>query len=96
MDKQLFDDLLNSLKQAKAISKGKAKTSRRVKVEDIDVKAIRESVELTQVEFAKLMRVSIKTLQNWEQLRRRPTGPAAALLRIVSASPQLALESLRG
>jgi DNA-binding transcriptional regulator YiaG len=40
------------------------------------------------------MRVSIKTLQNWEQRRRKPTGPAAALLRIVSAAPEVALKSL--
>jgi putative transcriptional regulator len=94
MDKQLFDDLVQSLKQAKSISKGKAKASRRFKVEHTDVKAIREGVGLTQDEFAKLMRVSIKTLQNWEQQRRQPTGPAAALLKIVSTSPELALESL--
>ncbi len=96
MDKQLFQDLAQSLKQAKAISKGKAKASRRFKVEPTDVKAIREGVGLTQDEFAKLMRVSIKTLQNWEQQRRQPTGPAAALLKIVSTSPELALESLHG
>ncbi len=96
MDKQLFEDLVQSLKEAKAISKGKAKASRQFKVEHTDVKAIREGVGLTQDEFAKLMRVSIKTLQNWEQQRRQPTGPAAALLKIVSTSPELALESLHG
>lgn len=96
MDKQLFDELVQSLKQAKAISSGKAKASRRFKVVSTDVKLIREGVGLTQDEFAKLMRVSIKTLQNWEQKRRQPTGPAAALLKIVSTSPELALESLHG
>jgi putative transcriptional regulator len=96
MDKQLFDDLVQSLKEAKAIAAGKAKASRRFKVESTDVKAIREGVGLTQDEFAKLMRVSIKTLQNWEQHRRQPTGPAAALLKIVATSPELALESLHG
>lgn len=96
MDKQLFDELVQSLSQAKAISKGKAKASRRFTVESTDVKAIREGVGLTQDEFAKLMRVSIKTLQNWEQHRRQPTGPAAALLKIVATSPKLALQSLHG
>jgi putative transcriptional regulator len=47
MDKQLFDDFVESLKQAKAISRDDAKASRRLKVEDTDVKAIRESVELS-------------------------------------------------
>lgn len=41
MEKTLFDDLLQSLKEAKAISKGKAKASRRIKVEATDVKAVR-------------------------------------------------------
>jgi putative transcriptional regulator len=96
MDKQLFEELGQSLKEAKAISSGKAKPSRRFKVVSTDVKLIREGVGLTQGEFAKLIRVSIKTLQNWEQHRRQPTGPAAALLKIVATSPELALESLHG
>ena len=94
MEKALFNDLLQSLKEAKSISHGKAKASRSFKVESTDVKAVRERVGLTQDEFAKLMRVSIKTLQNWEQKRRQPTGPAAALLKIVSVEPKLALRSL--
>jgi putative transcriptional regulator len=40
------------------------------------------------------MQVSIKTLQNWEQQRRTPTGPAAALLKIVMAAPDVALKAL--
>ena len=82
------------LERGLAISHGKAKASRSFKVESTDVKAVRERVGLTQDEFAKLMRVSIKTLQNWEQKRRQPTGPAAALLKIVSVEPKLALRSL--
>ena len=94
MDKRLFDDLVQSLKEAKAISKGKAKASRRFEGALPDVKAVREQIGLSQSEFAQLMRVSIKTLQNWEQHRRNPTGPAAALLQIVSAAPDVALKSL--
>jgi DNA-binding transcriptional regulator YiaG len=94
MEKTLFDDLLQSLKEAKAISKGEAKASRRFEVLPTDVKAVREQIGLSQSEFARLMRVSIKTLQNWEQHRRNPTGPAAALLKIVSIAPDMALKSL--
>ena len=94
MEKTLFDDLVQSLKEAKDISKGKAKVSRRFEVATTDVKAVREQIGLSQNEFAQLMRVSIKTLQNWEQHRRNPTGPAAALLKIVSTAPDLALKSL--
>lgn len=94
MENVLFDDLLQSLKEAKAISKGKAEASRRFQMTPTDVKAVREQIGLSQSEFAKLMRVSIKTLQNWEQHRRSPTGPAAALLKIVSTAPDIALKSL--
>jgi DNA-binding transcriptional regulator YiaG len=94
MEKELFDDLLQSLKEASAISKGKHSASRRFDMTNPDVKRVREQVGLSQTEFAQMMRVSVKTLQNWEQHRRTPTGPAAALLKIVSTSPDLALRSL--
>ncbi len=94
MENTLFEDLVQSLKEAKAISKGKAKASRQFIHAPTDVKAIREHIGLSQSEFAKLMRVSIKTLQNWEQHRRNPTGPAAALLKIVSADPEVTLRLL--
>ena len=94
MDQTLFDDLVQSLKEAKAIARGKAPASRRIKVTTPDVKAVREQIGLSQSEFAQLMQVSIKTLQNWEQHRRNPTGPAAALLKIVTTAPDVALKAL--
>ena len=94
MDKTLFEDLVSSLQEAKAISKGKAAPSRRFEVTAPDAKAVREQIGLSQSEFARLMRVSVKTLQNWEQHRRNPTGPAAALRKIVSTAPDVALKSL--
>lgn len=95
MENLLFDDLVQSLKEAKAISKGEVRASRRFEIMPTDVKAVREQIGLSQSEFARLMRVSIKTLQNWEQHRRNPTGPAAALLKIVSTAPEIVLKSLR-
>ena len=94
MESTLFDDLVQSLKEAKAISKGEVNASRRFEILPTDVKAVREQIGLSQSDFARLMRVSIKTLQNWEQHRRNPTGPAAALLKIVSTAPDIALKSL--
>jgi putative transcriptional regulator len=94
MDKTLFDDLVSSLQEAKAIAKGQAPASRRFEVVAPDAKAVREQIGLSQSEFANLMRVSVKTLQNWEQNRRKPTGPAAALLKIMSTAPDLAMKSL--
>ena len=94
MEQTLCDDLVQSLKEAKAIAHGEAPASRRFTVTPPDVKAVREQIGLSQSEFARLMRVSIKTLQNWEQHRRNPTGPAAALLKIVLTAPDVALKTL--
>jgi len=94
MEKELFDDLVQSLKEAKTIAKGQAQAARRFVVAPPDVRLVREHIGLTQSEFAHLMQVSIKTLQNWEQQRRTPTGPAAALLKIVMAAPEVALKAL--
>lgn len=94
MDKHLFEELMVSIKQAGDIQRGATAPSRTFTVEDRDVKAIREGLRLSQSEFAHLMRVNVRTLQNWEQRRRRPTGPAAALLQIVAAAPEVAMEAL--
>lgn len=94
MEQNLLNDLVQSLKEAKAIAHGEAHASRRFTVTPPGVKAVREQIGLSQSEFARLMRVSIKTLQNWEQHRRNPTGPAAALLKIISTAPDMALKTL--
>jgi DNA-binding transcriptional regulator YiaG len=94
VDNQLFEDLVLSIKQAGAISRGEVVPSQSFTIEDQDVRAIREGLQLSQSEFANLMRVNVRTLQNWEQRRRRPTGPAAALLKIVATAPHEALRAL--
>lgn len=95
MEQRLFNDLVQSLKEAKSISLGEVAASRRIRITLPDVKAVREKIGLSQSEFARLMRVSIKTIQNWEQHRRNPTGPAVALLKIVNVAPEIALRSLQ-
>ncbi len=94
MDKELFGQLVQSIKEATAIAKGKAKPSRSYELKLPDVKRIREQTGLSQGEFAKLIRVSPRTLENWEQARRAPTGPAAALLTIVARVPDVAIKAL--
>ncbi|OZI48330.1 NadS family protein [Bordetella genomosp. 4] len=93
-DNAVFDDLQTSLKQAAAIRKGAMKPSRVFKVDVIDVKATREKTHLSQAEFAKAIQVSVRTLQNWEQGHRNPTGPAVALLKIVASVPDVAVRAL--
>jgi putative transcriptional regulator len=96
MDKEIFNELLSSVGQMDAIIKGKAKPSRQFAFPDPEVKSIREKTGLSQARFALLIGVSNRTLENWEQGRRHPTGPAKALLRIVDADPQTALKALHG
>ena len=95
MDKTLFNDLLRSLKEAKTLARGKKGAAARPGVPPAtDVQAVRERIGLSQSEFARLMRVSTRTLQNWEQRRRQPTGPAAALLTMVATAPEVVLKTL--
>jgi putative transcriptional regulator len=94
MKQNIFDDLRQSMKEAVQIAKGEAAPSRAFTVEAPDVKAIREQTGLSQTEFARLLRVNLKTLQNWEQHRRTPTGAAAALLTVFEHEPEAALRAL--
>jgi putative transcriptional regulator len=95
MDPGLFRQLTRSIGQAGAITRGERKPSRKFKYTHTHVQAVRERTALSQAQFAQLLGVSVKTLQNWEQARRQPTGAAAALLRIVEREPEAALRALR-
>ena len=57
------------------------------------VMAAREQVGLSQSEFARLLGVSVRTLQEWEQGRRIPSGPARTLLTIAYQNPKALLEA---
>jgi putative transcriptional regulator len=94
MDKELFEQLTQSMKEAIAIEKGEMKPSRMFTVESPDAKAVREKTGLSQSEFARMIGVKVKTLQNWEQHRRNPTGAAAALLTIFDRAPDVAIKAL--
>lgn len=94
MNDEMFNKLLESIKQAGDIRKGKIKPSRRTVMEEPDVLAIREKYDMTQQEFSSLLGISIGTLRNWEQGRRKPQGPAKVLLRIAEKQPKAILESL--
>ncbi len=65
------------------ITRGKAK----IEFTPTDVRMIRAKFSATQREFAELIGVSRETLRNWEEGRRRPHGPARALLRAIDADP---------
>jgi DNA-binding transcriptional regulator YiaG len=60
-----------------------------------DVAALRRFVGLSQAQFAQAMGISVHTLRNWEQGRRRPEGPAIGLLRIAARHPRIIRENLK-
>ncbi len=96
MDEQSFAELVEGVKQMKAIMQGEMQPGRIFVYPSPDVKAIREHLQLTQAQFAALMGISVRTLQNWEQGRRTPEGPAKALLLVAARNPKAVLEALTG
>jgi putative transcriptional regulator len=95
MDKANFEQLVKGIKDMKRHIAGKRVRGARIqRVESTDVQAIRKAANLSQSRFAKLIGVNLRTLQNWEQGRTRPTGPARALLKIVASNPKSAFEAL--
>lgn len=96
MDKDLFDQLTESVRQAGAIRRGKLEPGRAFEISPVDVKAIRHKLCQSQPEFAQMIGVSVATLRNWEQGRRRPEGPARALLRVAERNPGAVSKALQG
>jgi putative transcriptional regulator len=96
MNEKMFKELLQSVQEMDRIARGRKRPSRRFAFKEPKVKHIRERTGLSQTRFASLIGVSKRTLENWEQGRRSPTGPARALLKIVESDPQRALRALHG
>ena len=94
MDEKTFAELEASLKEGMAIIRGEAQPSRVFEYATVDVKAIREELRLTQRQFAALIGISVRTLQNWEQGRRKPDGPAKVLLMVAANNPQAVLDTV--
>lgn len=94
MKQKDFDRLVASVKEAGAIRRGELTPSRVTDFDPEDVRAIRVQLEKSQEEFALMIGVSVATLQNWEQGRRRPHGPARALLRVAAKNPQALARAL--
>ena len=80
---------------ARAIKRSQRKRLMRGQIESgEDIVALRRFVGLTQARFAEALEISVHTLRNWEQGRRRPEGPALALLRIAARHPKIVRENL--
>ena len=95
MNDELFAELLESVREGGAILRGEREPARKFEIAAPDVKQIREQYALSQSEFAALLGVSIKTLQNWEQGRRTPHGAARVLLQVAAKHPKAVWDVVR-
>jgi putative transcriptional regulator len=93
MDEQLFNDLTESIKEAGRHLRGEIDLPKDQIhfVGEPDPRQVRADMNLTQEAFAALLGISVRTLQNWEQGRREPTGPAMRLLQIAATHPDVLL-----
>ena len=95
MREDLFEELEASVRQGSRILAGADAAARTFELSEPDVAAIREAFGLSQVKFASLLGISVRTLQGWEQGRRIPRGPARVLLRVAARHPDVVLDVVR-
>ena len=94
MKKANFDQLIESVREARDIAAGRRRPARVFDVAPTSIKALRTRTRLSQPQFAALLGVEVSTRRNWEQGRREPTGPAKALLRAIRNDPENVLRAL--
>ena len=90
-----FSELVASIKEAGDIKRSSRTPSRVFEFGAVDIKAVRQRLQRSQSEFALMIGVSVATLRNWEQGRRRPEGPARALLKVAAEDPEAVERALR-
>jgi putative transcriptional regulator len=82
-------EILEGIREIKAYKAGQVQLKVRELKEPASPKEIRDRLNLSQAAFAGLMGVSLRTVQDWEQGRRQPSGPAKSLLRIAEQHPDV-------
>ena len=94
MKEEIFQELLESLREASSILREEKEPSRVFSLEEVDIKAIRKKYNMSQERFAGLIGVSKRTLEGWEQGRRKPKGPARRLLQVAAKHPEAVLDAV--
>jgi putative transcriptional regulator len=90
--RDIGQEILEGIREVKAYKAGAKVLRVHTLKEPAPPKVIRKKLKLSQAAFAGLMGVSLRTVQDWEQGRRRPSGPALALLRIAEQKPEVFLQ----
>ena len=88
--------IIEGMKEALAISRGELpKNLYKIHIpENIDVKAIREKIGLSQTSFANSFGLSVYSLRNWEQGKRHPDPAARAYLKVIEKAPDIVMKVL--
>ena len=95
MSKKAFDKIAEALTETLAIARGEAKPAKLHIPPEIDVRAIRNKLSLSQEEFASLFGFTVNQIKDWEQGRSRPLGGVRAYLMIIDRNPKRVLALLR-
>jgi putative transcriptional regulator len=93
-ERDLGQEILEGIREIKAHKSGKRNLRTHQLKDPAPPQVIRQRLKLSQAAFAGLMGVSLRTVQDWEQGRRKPSGPAKALLRIADQRPDVFLDLL--
>ena len=95
MKKKEFAQLLEGVRELGAALRGNKKVITRTdRINPDSVAVVRGRMKLSQGEFARMLGISVDTLQNWEQGRRKPSGAARVLLRVAAKHPKAVLEAV--
>jgi putative transcriptional regulator len=95
MKRSELKELLQGIREAGVYLRGDKSIATRVdRIEPDSVAVVRAKLKLSQAEFARLLGISINTLQNWEQGRRKPSGAARVLLKVAARHPEAVLEAV--
>jgi putative transcriptional regulator len=106
MNKNLFEDLIESIGEAGKVARGEAKAQRvhvysakrvrdlRRQFKPLQIIKVRKRMKMSQAEFAHVMLIPKSTLQSWEQGRRRPEGPALVLIEVMNKNPNAVVKAL--
>jgi putative transcriptional regulator len=91
-ERDIGKEILEGVREIKAHKAGQKTLRTHNLAPPASPQAIRARLQLSQAAFAGLMGVSLRTVQDWEQGRRKPSGPAEALLRIAEQHPEVFIE----
>ena len=93
-NKTIGQELIESATEALAFAKGEPNNCKVHVPSDIDVTLIRKKLSMTQPEFASKFGFSLRTLQEWEQKKRRPSGAARCFLTVIDKAPDTVRQAL--